>query len=209
MGNSTTCHVKDFTKEEVHKQYPCGPNDLTEAQQSQIMAQKVCTSEDLTDAQITQIQDQKTCTVSDLSAGDQLKMNAGDTKVVVTPNAMWKLDPTDKIYKCKTIQEDGVCSEWTTVGGLLKHIYVDAENNLWGVNSNHNVYKCEKKVDECAGGTEWKSPNPGSFASLYITDDAVWAINENKQRYKCDNPCTGKFVLQADNLPPLSAFAEY
>ena len=69
MGN-TTCHVKDFTKDEIQEQYPCIPDDLTDAQQSQIMAQKVCAPRG-SDRGTNQSQIPKTCTVSDLTIDTQ------------------------------------------------------------------------------------------------------------------------------------------
>ena len=173
MGN--TCHPKDFTKEQVHEQYPCEPSDLTAAQKGML-----------------------------LSAEDQLKMNAGDTKVVVTSTAMWRLDSDDYIYKCKNIN-DGVCSEWTAVNGQLSHIHVDAENNLWGVNRDDNVFKCTEKVDECNG--QWTEMTE-NFDRLYMANDAVWGINKDDHMYKCANPCDGNFVLQTDRrtMPPVSVF---
>lgn len=199
MGN-TTCHVKDFTKDEIHEQYPCIPDDLTDAQKSDIMAQKVCAPEDLTDAQKSDIK--KTCTFSDLSTVDQLLADVGDDTRLVTPTSksMWKLDPSDNIHK--RTNTDGVWSNWTKVAGSLSHIYVDAENNLWGL-KNNKVYMCGKKVDECNG--EWQSMASG-FARLYMADDAIWGIKADDQMYKCTNPCNGNFVNQTENLPDLRAF---
>ena len=114
---------------------------------------------------------------------------------------MWKLDSNNHIYK--RTNTDGAWSNWKRVAGVLSHIYVDAGNNLWGVNSNNNVYTCDKNVDECTGG--WQNKASG-FARLYMADDAIWGIKADDQMYKCTNPCNGNFVNQTENLPDRNAF---
>jgi hypothetical protein len=70
---------------------------------------------------------------------------------------------------------------WRQLPGNLKHVEVNDDGSLFGVNGSDNIYFCDKNSD-----CKWMQV-PGSLKQISSTNDFVCGVNNNDNIYCTEN----------------------
>jgi hypothetical protein len=98
---------------------------------------------------------------------------------------IWGVTKYDSIYTCKKPCDD---SNWRLIGGSLKQLS-GGENEVWGVNSNNNIYKMNQ--DGTGGWTGLGGPGK----NVSQGGGFVWLVGGEGKVWYCRQPCNGEWVL--------------
>ncbi len=152
-------------------------------------------------------------------SGNDIKDDVGNNKIILEmflhkETYLKKINfvdrfPNDPMFRQVEFNPDGV-----TVKKILDNIVefdhnnlvlIDTDINIYGVNSNKEVYKCK---EPCNDG-KW-TKIPGTFSSITSDTDYLYGTTENNDIYVCPKPCTKNEWVQIDgNYKYISAGTDY